>query len=390
MGEQQSSLPVVIIGAGIVGAATGYFLARAGVAVRLLDAAAPASGATGAADGAVSVGSKQPGPMMDMARAGTALYRELAEEGLLRDLFHTRPTFFVAKSASEAEVLTAHAQALRAAGSSVVWLNRDSIARRLPSLCTDAVGVLEVENEGHAVGYSIVSRLIAAAGLRVDRCASVSALAWDRASGHVGGVRIGDQIVAASAVVVAAGGGAGALIDLPDVSRPRRGQQLVTERAPVLNASLPGSVLSASYLLSKKTDGTRSASRGYGVVIDPLQTGQFLIGSTREDGQTNRDNDIEAIAHLAATAREMMPALGGLRIIRCFAGVRTAMCDGLPMVGRLKGIDNLYVAAGFEGDGICLGPLTGKIIANLVQGREPGFDISAFDPNRFAGERIAA
>ncbi|MNL62696.1 Hydrogen cyanide synthase subunit HcnC precursor [compost metagenome] len=85
-----------------------------------------------------------------------------------------------------------------------------------------------------------------------------------------------------------------------------------------------------------------------------------------------------------------MPDLGHLRIIRCFAGVRTAMRDGLPMVGRIRGADNLYVAAGFEGDGICLGPLTGKIVANLVRGDDAGFDISAFDPGRFSGERIAA
>jgi glycine/D-amino acid oxidase-like deaminating enzyme len=387
--EQQASVPVVVVGAGIVGAATTYFLTRSGVSARLVDASAPAAGATGAADGAVSVGSKRPGPMMDMARAGLALYRELAEEGLFRGAFQSRPTFLVAKSQSEADVLSVHREALTAAGSSVHWLDRAAIRKRVPALSADIVGVLEVENEGHAVGYDIVSRLIRASGLVVERLANVSGLELDRSVGRVSGVRVGDQVIAASAVVVAAGGGAGALVDLPGVSRPRRGQQLVTERAPALNASLPGSILSASYLLSKKTDVGPSTSRGYGVVIDPLRTGQFLIGSTREEGQTSAENDIEAVAHLAATAREVMPALGDLRVIRCFAGVRTAMRDGLPMVGRISGIDNLYVAAGFEGDGICLGPLTGRIVANLVQGHDAGFDISPFDPARFSKERIA-
>jgi glycine/D-amino acid oxidase-like deaminating enzyme len=61
----------------------------------------------------------------------------------------------------------------------------------------------------------------------------------------------------------------------------------------------------------------------------------------------------------------------------------------MPLVGRMPGVDNLFVATGFEGDGICLGPLTGKIISRLVIGQSPEIDISSFDPGRFAG-RLAA
>lgn len=382
--------PVIVIGAGIVGAATAYFLTRAGLSVHLIEASVPASEATGAADGAVSVASKRPGPMMVVARAGAALYRELAEEGLFRGVFDVRPTFLVALTDAEAEVLSSHAAALQEAQASVRRLGGGEIAARLPGISRKAIAVLEVENDGHAVGYSIVSRLIAASGLKVMRNMPVTALEYGPQPGRVTGVRIGDRVLAARAVVVAAGGGAGRLVGLPDVSRARRGQQLVTERAPALNASLPGSVLSCSYLLSKKTTAAEPASRGYGVVIDPLKTGQFLIGATREEGQTSRENDIEAISHLAVSAREMMPGLGDLRIIRCFAGIRTAMRDGFPMVGQIDGIENLFVASGFEGDGICLGPLTGRIVAGLVQGIAPSIDISAFDPARFSGERLAA
>ncbi|RVH93046.1 FAD-binding oxidoreductase [Sinorhizobium meliloti] len=387
--EQHSSPPVIVIGAGIVGAATASFLALANTPVRLLDASTPASGATGAADGAVSVASKRPGPMMTMARAGAALYRELAEEGLFQGLFHRRPTFLVATSDAEADVLSDHSEALAEVGAPVLWLTRDMAADRLAPLSRKTVAVLEVEDEGHAIGYSIVSRLISAAGLKVERNSPVAALEYDGRSGRVSGVRVGEAVIEASAVVVAAGGGAGGLIGLPDVSRPRRGQQLVTERAPTLNAALPGSLLSCSYLLSKKQGGDAD-QRGYGVVIDPLETGQFLIGSTREEGRNIPENDIDAVAHLAASAGDMVPALGRLRILRCFAGIRTAICDGLPMVGRMPGVDNLFVAAGFEGDGICLGPLTGRIVADLVRGEEPEIDVSPFDPGRFAGRSIAA
>ena len=107
MRKEHSSPPVVIVGAGIVGAATAAFLSLSGMPVRLLEAAVPAAEATGAADGAVSVASKRPGPMMTIARAGAALYRTLAEEGLFAGLFHSRPTFLIAMNDTEAEVLSA-------------------------------------------------------------------------------------------------------------------------------------------------------------------------------------------------------------------------------------------------------------------------------------------
>ena len=100
---------MVIVGAGIVGVSTAYFLKRAGVPVRLVDARAPAAAATGAADGAVSVASKRPGPMMATATAGIRLYRELTAEGVLDGLFFTRSTFLVAVDDAEAEVLATHA-----------------------------------------------------------------------------------------------------------------------------------------------------------------------------------------------------------------------------------------------------------------------------------------
>lgn len=102
-----SSAPAtaVIVGSGIVGASTAYFLTQRGVKVTLLDAAAPAAEATGAADGAVSVASKRPGAMMEAALAGVALYRELAEGGLFADVFKSRSTFIVAASDAERDVL---------------------------------------------------------------------------------------------------------------------------------------------------------------------------------------------------------------------------------------------------------------------------------------------
>jgi glycine/D-amino acid oxidase-like deaminating enzyme len=81
--------------------------------------------------------------------------------------------------------------------------------------------------------------------------------------------------------------------------------------------------------------------------------------------------------------------LAQLRVIRVFAGVRAATRDGLPIVGRVGGADNVWIATGFEGDGICLGPLMGRVCQQLICCQDPQMDISALDAGRF-GLTLAA
>lgn len=390
MASSDPSDPVIVIGAGIVGTSAAAFLTQAGLPVRLIEAKAPASGATGAADGAVSVASKRPGVMMGFARQGMDFYRHMTESGVFSGIFQERPTLLVASSAPEAEVLERHAAALRNEGVQLDWLDRAAVQEQLPALAKSTMAVLKVQGEGHATGFRVVDRLITTANLRVERNSHVQQILRDPASGRANGVLIAGQRHAASAVIVAAGAGAADLLGLPGMAIARRGQQLVTERAPHLTAMLPGSIISASYLLSKGAQAGTIDPRGYGIVIDPQDSGQFLIGSTREEGQTSPDTDLAAIAHMAQAAAGIFPALADLRVIRCFAGIRTAITDGLPVIGAMPGAENLFVATGFEGDGICLGPLTGHIVAGLVQGLPSQVDLFPFDPARFSHLRAAA
>lgn len=382
---------MVVVGAGIVGAATCYFLSQRGFRVRLIEASAPASAASGAADGAVSVASKRPGPMMTAALAGIALYRQLERDGLFAGLFKSRPTMMVAENEKEAEKLVEHSAALAGEGMRLRHLEGGALRQHLPGVAPHVRLAVEVGEEGHAIGYEIVRRLIAASGVTVERGVAVTGLAPKSDGKTVTAVRTARGAVEADHVVIAAGGGSAALLGLPDATRPRKGQLVVTERSPALAASLPGSLMSCRYLLSK--DAIRAASaetgRRFGLVIDPLRTGQFLIGSTREERE-DTGNDHDAVSRLLASAVKLMPALAHLRAIRVFAGVRTATRDGLPIVGRMPDLENLLVATGFEGDGICLGPLVGREIARLVAGETTELDLTPFAPGRFEPRSLVA
>jgi glycine/D-amino acid oxidase-like deaminating enzyme len=387
----RSKTSVIIVGAGIVGAAAAYFLARAGYCVKLIEAEAPAAGATGAADGAVSVASKRPGPMMDAALAGVALYRSLERVGLFAGLFKTRPTLMVAQDDDEIAVLERHGEALARAGADVS-IHGAGHARALVPALSDAVRLMvEVKGEGHAIGYEIVARLIEAAGVAVDRRRRALSLELSPDGTAVeaivtdGGTRRADHFV------IAAGGGSATLLGLGYALRPRKGQLAVTERAPALAAALPGSLMSCRYLLSKSAAGETVASgeRRFGLVIDPLRTGQLLIGGTREE-TADRRNDMAAIRRLMAEAVDLLAPVAGLRLLRVFAGVRTATADGRPLIGRMPGLSNLVVATGFEGDGICLGPLAGRIVRQLISGEAVDIDLEPFDPARFRNRSLAA
>lgn len=388
----RTSVPssVLIAGCGIVGAATAFFLARRGIDVTIIDREGPAAAATGAADGAVSVASKRPGPMMVAALSGVALYRSLLAEGVLSDLFKPRSTFIIAASEEECTVLEAHVAALSGEGVSVEAFGRDTLRQRFPALSPSVRMGAEVKGDGHAIGYRIVNRFISTAGVTVRRHVEVRHLV-EAGDGRIAGVATDQGEFHADAVVIAAGGGAAGLLDLNGVVKPRKGQLLVTERAPALNASMPGSIMSGRYLLSKGSQkGAPVSARGYGLIVDPLTTGQFLIGGTREESDDRQANDLEAVRRILADAIALVPDLARVRLLRAFAGVRTAVIDGLPLVGRWPDHENLFVAAGFEGDGICLGPVIGEAIAGLVCGETPSLDLRPFDPARLAVREAVA
>lgn len=371
---------VIVIGAGIVGAATAYYLSRAGATVTLLEADTPSAGATGASDGAVSVASKRPGTMMRLAREARDLYARLAHDGTLAGVFFARPTYLIARNALELELIENQGRNLTSLGEPCLSLSRAELLQRMPGLGAAVLAGLKVPHDGHAIGYQVVHRLLACANVVPRRHTAVRQLLV--VGGRVLGVETSQGTITADCVVVAAGLGSAALLGLDDVLIPRKGQLIITDRATASGPALPGPLMSASYLAAKRTTAPDQCS--VSLVIDPLQTGQFLIGSSREAGRSDRATDVRTVAAMLREALEAYPPLARQRVIRTFAGVRATTRDGLPLVGRHPTLDGLVIATGMQGDGICLGPLLGAAAAQLACADEPGVDIAALSPQRFA------
>ena len=370
---------VVIVGAGIVGATTAYYLTLAGARVTLLDAKTPASGATGASDGAVSVASKRPGTMMRLAREARDLYAQLAKDQVLTGVFHTRPTYLFARTPEEVTLLNIQDQDLASAGEPTLALTRAELLSQIPGLSAQVLAGLKVPNDGHAIGYHVVNRFLAAAGVTPRRHMPVRRLAM--VNNRVIGVETDQGRLLADRVVMAAGIDSGPLVGLSDVMIPRKGQLIVTDRAAMGGAAFPGPLMSAGYLAAKRA--IAPGQSGVNLVIDPLATGQFLIGSSREEGLTDRQTDVLTISKILREALDVYPALARQRVLRTFAGIRASTPDGLPIIGRHPTVEGLIIATAMQGDGICLGPLVGGAVARLACDLQPIHDLSALSPLRF-------
>lgn len=385
MSDGRESPHVIVIGAGIVGAATAYYLTRAGARVTVIEAETPSAGATGASDGAVSVASKRPGPMMKLAREARDLYLRLVDDGIMAGVFFRRSTFLFARSEQEVTLLESQRICLAGEGERAEPLTRAELLRKIPGLGDQVMGGLEVPHDGHAIGYQVVSRLLSAADIVPRRFTPVRRLSV--VGDRVVGVELDEGVLAADRVVLAAGLGSASLVDLAGILIPRKGQLIVTDRASSSGPAMLGPLMSAGYLAAKRT--TSPGQRAINLVIDPLQTGQFLIGSSREEGLTDFQTDASTVAQILRDALEVYPSLARQRVIRTFAGVRATTQDGLPIVGMHPSIKGLVIATALQGDGICLGPLVGAAAARLACDQEPVTDLSALSPQRFAPMSIA-
>lgn len=195
-------------------------------------------------------------------------------------------------------------------------------------------------------------------------------------NGKIGGVQTNNGKIAAEIVINATGVYApfiGKMVGVEIPIIPRRGQILVTEPLPPLINCI---MLCACYIAAKfKIEGqegkvyshlTDDSRLGVGMVLEQHHASNILIGSTREFFGYDRRVTIEGMRAVARHAKNILPILRDVHIIRSFAGLRPYTSDGLPFLGYIGGPKGFLVAAGHEGDGIALAPITGKLMADCV------------------------
>ena len=383
----------IVIGAGIIGAACAYTLSRAGLSVTVVERGPVATGTSSACSGFCAVSTKKPGLMMELAKASKAMYVDLGAEWARRIELYRAGGLILIESDAEAQHVRQLVKTVQSAGEDLRLLDAQEAHALEPGLSPRVSGAAFGPNEFSVNPYLATFALLEAArerGAVVVTGEEVAALL--RSGDAVAGVRTPRCTFLAPTVVIACGVwspqvGALAGVRIPIV--PRRGEVVVTEKAP-LPVRIP--LLSAQYLVAKANPADAETSAdplvrmGYGFLMEVLPSGQLLIGSTRTFSGYDRATTDFGVRTIVREAVKRVPAAAELNMVRGYAGLRPYVPDKLPIVGPVSAAPGLYVASGHEGDGITLAPITAALIAEQVTGQRPSFDITALTPDRFASE----
>jgi glycine/D-amino acid oxidase-like deaminating enzyme len=364
---------VVVVGAGIVGAACAYYLVDAGLDVTVVDRGPVAGGTTGAGEGNLLVSDKPPGPELDLMLVSLERWAELdADVGGFE--FERKGGLMVA--ATDTSGLDALAESHRAVG--VVAERVDDPRDHEPALAPGLAGGAYYPQDAQVQPALAAARLLHAAGVAVRRV-EVSSLAVR--GERVVGVHAGGELLPAEQVVNAAGVWAGALsrtFGAPVPVEPRRGFVLVTEPMPPI---IRHKVYAAEYLANVASG---EADLQSSAVVEGTPSGTILIGASRERVGFDSDVPLRVLRRLAAQAVTLFPVLAGVHALRAYRGFRPYSAGHLPIIGPDPRRPGLYHACGHEGAGIGLAPATGALLTALITGAQPSLDPAAYAPVRFA------
>jgi glycine/D-amino acid oxidase-like deaminating enzyme len=377
---------VVVIGAGVVGAACASYAARAGLDVALVDRGAVAGGTTGAGEGNLLVSDKEPGPELDLALLSLRLWRELADGLFGRTTeFEPKGGLVVAANGAGSAALEKLAAEQRAAGVEARAVAADELRSLEPHLAPGLAGGVLYPQDAQVQPALAAAQLLASArraGAHVRLGDTVTRVLLT-SSGSVRGVDTSRGPIHAPAVVNAAGVWGGEVAALAGVGLPvlpRRGFILVTEPLPRL---IRHKVYAADYVADVASD---SAALQTSPVVEGTAAGPVLIGASRERVGFDRTVSPPVLRRLAAQAIELFPLLARVNAMRTYVGFRPYLPDHLPAIGPDPRVPGLFHACGHEGAGIGLAPATGHLIARALLGLAAEIDTAAFRPDRFPSE----
>ncbi|GAB7035409.1 FAD-binding oxidoreductase [Streptomyces sp. NPDC021749] len=379
----RNSPDLIVIGAGVVGAACAYYAARRGLSVTVLDRGSVAGGTTGAGEGNLLVSDKEPGPELELALYSTQLWRELAEMLPARVEYEAKGGLVVASAETGLAALREFAARQAAAGVTTEVVPGGRLRELEPHLAPGLAGGVHYPQDAQVQPALAAAHLLRAAGDRVClRLGEEVTAILTGAHGEVRGVRTPSGELRAPYVVNAAGTWGGEVARLAGVAlpvRPRRGFVLVTEPLPRL---VRRKVYAADYVADVASD---SAALQTSAVVEGTPAGPVLIGASRERVGFDRSLSVAALRRLAGQAVRLFPALAAVRAVRTYAGFRPYLPDHLPAIGPDPRRPGLLHACGHEGAGIGLAPATGRIIAEALADGELPVDITPFRPDRFDG-----
>jgi D-hydroxyproline dehydrogenase subunit beta len=375
-----SAPDVIVVGAGIVGAACAHELAQQGADVLVLDRAGVGGGVTAAGMGHLVVMDDTPAEFA-LSAWSRALWLDLAPRLGTREAFVRCGTLWVAADDEEYALAQTRQQALVRQGVACAMLDAQQVREAEPALRKNLRGGMIVPDDAVVYAPAAAAWLLAQPVKGRITCRLDTRVARvDRA-----GVVLADgETLAAGAVLLANGLQAAELLPgLP--MQAKKGHLLITDRYP---GTVRHQILELGYIKSAhNASGTSVAFN-----VQPRPTGQLLIGSSRQFDSVDSAVEPAILARMLRRAAEYLPQLASLNAIRAWTGFRPATSDGLPLIGPAGPFADdachrsTWLATGHEGLGVTTALATGKLIVAQMLGTSGALPIDAapYLPARFA------
>lgn len=373
---------VIIVGGGIIGLSLAIALRKRGASVLVVERGEPGREASHAAGGMlVDCIIETPAALQPLATASARMYPEFVHElelesGMHVDLRDHGTILFLSSEQIR------HPQ-LRAAALHPVDVAEvePAVARlTLEQEFTLKENGLDPQEIAMAVGAmhpaafylkerSVDPRALTAAALNaakhrgVDFSSADPVTAVNLTEGRASGVATTKTTFHASKIVNCAGAWSGQIAPHAFPTRPVKGQMLCL--------AAPSRTLLKRVLRSPQ------------VYLIPRSDGRIIVGTTVEEAGFDKRTEPAAIQRLHRAAVAMVPELRNAKILEDWAGLRPGTPDALPILGATP-TPGYYVATGHFRDGILLAPITAAVMADVVAGGKPGYDLTPFSPARFS------
>lgn len=360
-----------MIGAGVHGAATAFYLGAEGRRILLLDRGFGGRHSSNVNAGGVRALWRHPAEI-PLALAAKAIWPRL--RGLVGHDCGFRATgqLKVAETAGELRALEERIATLRSLGYRYEKLiDRDELRALAPGISAHCPAAIWVHDDGYGSPFATTFAFQSAAerlGAVIVRRSRVIAL--ERAGSHWT-VCTENGRYEAGTVVNCAGAWGDVVSAMVDEPVP------LSVEAPMMMACAPVARFVRPVV----------GCVGRKLSFKQLENGVVLIGGGHRgvaDRETCRTElRFDRLAASAESVLALFPGLGDLTVLRCWAGIEGLTPDRLPYIGRSRH-EGLYHAFGFSSHGYQLGPIVGRVIADLVVHGETAFDLRAFSIDRFA------
>ena len=365
---------VVVVGAGAVGTAVAFSLAKAGMRVTVVERRGVGQEASGANVGLVTLFSAHsfdepdPGPVYELTRMSAHAYATLGDEVGVDIEYEQCGGVVFAQTEERLAIVRRAYEGYRRHGVAIEWLDARGVRDCEPAFYSDRVlGGVFCPRNGQINPLMLCRALAQGArrhGAQFLLGTAVEGIHCE--SGRVRAVRTASGDIACEAMVNAAGAWAAeiaAMVGLKLPVVPARGQIILTEPVP--------------RFIRRVVSGSEPSAR-------QTRRGNVIIGSTVEHAGFDKSVTTDTVAEFAREILPHYPRLRGLSVIRSWAGLRPASPDHKPIIEAVGEPAGFYLAAGHSRRGICYAAGTGMLVAELITGRSPSIPLEAFSQSRFA------